>query len=94
VPLLEAPLGTWARVAYLNSPGDERLHRLSHFGIVPGALVKLHQVKPSVVVMLESSRVAMEESIARDILVWRKWHAEPASSADPPRRFRLRFWRD
>jgi Fe2+ transport system protein FeoA len=64
------PLGVSARVAYVNASSDERHHRLTHFGVVPGATVKLHQRKPTVVVMLENSRLAMEDCIARDIYVW------------------------
>jgi DtxR family Mn-dependent transcriptional regulator len=91
IPLTEVPVGKWVRVAYLNAGSDERLHRLSHFGVIPGNLIKLHQLKPSVVVMLESSRLAMEESIARDILVWRKWHDQPEGAATGSRG--LFFWR-
>ncbi len=73
VPLTEAPLGEAARIAYINSRGDLRQHRLAGFGIIPGAQVRLHQLKPSVVVSLESSRVAMEHGVARDIFVWKGW---------------------
>jgi DtxR family Mn-dependent transcriptional regulator len=71
VPLTEVPLGAMARIAYINSRGDVRQHRLAGLGVVPGAQVRLHQLKPAVVIALEHSRVAMEEAIARDILVWR-----------------------
>jgi DtxR family Mn-dependent transcriptional regulator len=81
VPLTEVPVGKWVRIAYLNAGTDERLHQLAHFGVVPGNLVKLHQLKPSVVVKLEGSRLAMEQAIARDILVWRKWLDEPQAEA-------------
>ena len=93
VPLTEAPVGTWARVAYISSGSDDRQHRLTHFGIVPGALVKLHQLKPSVIVLLESSRLAMEEPIAREIFVWKKWEEESASAQSPSRPSLLRFWK-
>jgi DtxR family Mn-dependent transcriptional regulator len=93
VPLTEAPVGTWARVAYISSGSDERQHRLTHFGIVPGALVKLHQLKPSVIVMLESSRLAMEEPIAREIFVWKKWEDENAVGQTASRPSLLRFWK-
>jgi DtxR family Mn-dependent transcriptional regulator len=91
IPLTEAPVGRWARVAYVNAISDERLHRLAHFGIIPGNKVKLHQLKPSVVVLVESSRLAMEEAIARDILVWRKNHDELEPEAKSGRG--LSFWR-
>jgi len=88
VPLTDVPLGVWARVAHVSSFGDERQHQLTHFGIVPGARVRVHQRKPAYVVALEGRRLAMEESVARSISVWRKWEEEPAR-APSPRRFRL-----
>jgi DtxR family Mn-dependent transcriptional regulator len=72
MPLTEAPVGKWVRVAYVVSTSDERQHRLSHFGIAPGSTIKVHQFRPAVVVMHEERRIAMEEAIARDIFVWKK----------------------
>jgi DtxR family Mn-dependent transcriptional regulator len=93
IPLTELPVGSWARVAYINSTSDERQHRLTQFGVLPNTSLKLHQLRPTVVVMLESSRLAMEEAVARDIFVWRRWQEAPAAEAAAPRRSRLRFWR-
>jgi DtxR family Mn-dependent transcriptional regulator len=73
----EVPVGTWVRIAYINSGSDERQHRLTHLGIMPGSLVKLHQLQPSIVLMLENNTVAMERAIARDIYVWNKCHDHP-----------------
>ena len=72
IPLTEAPIGSWVRVAYVVSTNDERQHRLSHFGIAPGSKIKVHQFRPAVVVMHEDRRIAMEEAIARDIFVWKR----------------------
>ncbi len=90
IPLVEVPVGTWARIAYINSVSDERQHRLSHLGIMPGQMIKLHQLKPSVVVALENTRVAMEKCIAQDIYVWKKWIAgtQEAQIEDG-----FRFWK-
>jgi DtxR family Mn-dependent transcriptional regulator len=76
VPLSEMPVGTLARIAYINSRGDVRQHRLAGLGVIPGAQVRLHQLKPAVVVALEHSRVAMEQAIAKDIFVWRSAQEE------------------
>jgi DtxR family Mn-dependent transcriptional regulator len=94
VPLTEVPVGKWARIAYLNAGTDERLHQLAHYGVVPGSRIKLHQLRPSVVVMLEGSRLAMEQAIARDILVWRKWLDEPEAETEAETAGRgWAFWR-
>jgi len=90
VPITEVPVGCRARVAYVCSRSDERQHQLAHFGIVPGSLVKVHQLRPAVILVVDGSMLAMEESTARDLLVWKGWHEEPASevrAAGPS------FWR-
>jgi DtxR family transcriptional regulator, Mn-dependent transcriptional regulator len=78
-PLTSVPVGAWARVAYVASKDDERHHRFAHFGIAPGNKVKMHQLRPSVIVVSEGSMLAMEESIARDIFVWKGWRDEEAA---------------
>jgi DtxR family Mn-dependent transcriptional regulator len=87
IPLLEMPIGIWGRIAYICSENDDRQHRLGRLGVLPGRAIKVHQVRPSLVAILESSRVAMEESIARDIFVWRKWDADATAAPPvPPRK--------
>ncbi len=93
IPLTELPVGVWARVAYINSSADDRQHRLEGFGVLPGTLIKLHQLRPAIVVSMEDSRLAMEEQVARDIYVWRSWKEEKGPQAREPRRSRFRFWR-
>ncbi len=93
IPLTDLPVGVWARVAYINSSSDERQHRLEGFGVVPGIPIKLHQLRPAIVVSMEDSRLAMEERVARDIYVWRSWKEAPAPEPTPARRPRFRFWR-
>ena len=70
VPLTEAPIAKWVKVSYVRSLKDERQHRLAHFGVAPGQLVKVHQLRPSVIVVLGDTRLAMEQSIAESIFVW------------------------
>ena len=72
-PLSQAPIGRRVRIAHIGSPDDKRQHKLAHFGIAPGNYIKLHQLKPSVVVMCDNSTLAMEDSIAKDIYVWKSW---------------------
>lgn len=79
VPLTEVPVGKWVRIAYVNSEQDERQHRLTHFNIVPGNMIKVHQRKPAVVVMQENMRLAMEQSIAENIFVWH----QPTETTNP-----------
>ena len=76
VPLTQVPPGTKVRVAHIRSPDDTRQHRLAHLGIVPGSYLRLHQLRPSVVVVCEGSTLAMEKGIAKDIYVWKSWSQE------------------
>ena len=71
VPLTQLSTGEEGRVAYLSSDSQSRLHKLMAFGISPGMTVKLHQHYPAIVLQCEHTQIAMEEEIARDILVWR-----------------------
>jgi DtxR family transcriptional regulator, Mn-dependent transcriptional regulator len=93
IPITELPVGVWARVAYINSTSDERQHRLEGFGLVPGTPIKLHQLKPAIVVSMEDSRLAMEERVARDIYVWRSWKETCAPETKTASQSRFRFWR-
>jgi DtxR family Mn-dependent transcriptional regulator len=76
VPLTSLPVGTWARVAYVASQSDELQHRLAHYDLCPGNRVKVHQLRPSIIVASEGAMLAMEEKIAREIFVWKGWHGD------------------
>ncbi len=92
IPLLEMPVGVWGRVAYICSENDERQHRLARLGVLPGRAIKVHQSRPSLVAILENARIAMEESIAHDIFVWRKWEADTAALPAVPTVPPLKSW--
>jgi DtxR family Mn-dependent transcriptional regulator len=63
-------IGEEARVAYLSAAQMTRLQKLSSFGIVPGATIRLLQRYPSFVLQCEETQVALEQEIARNIYVW------------------------
>lgn len=90
IPLTDVNVGEEAKVAYIKTISNSRMHKLSHFGIVPGTLVTVHQRYPSFVIVCENNQIALEEVIAREIYVWRKERA--ASPVEPPPRDRKR-WR-
>jgi len=64
------------------------MHKLSHFGIMPGATVKIHQRFPSFIVQCGNTQVAMEEAVAREVFVF-----APQAGEEPqqPKRRRWRF---
>ena len=95
VPLLDLDLGESARIAWVATGSDERLHALSSLQIRPGALVTLHQTRPSVVIEVEGASIAIDESVASAINVWAPEHetaeASPATGHQSgPRRRRHR----
>jgi DtxR family Mn-dependent transcriptional regulator len=82
VPLPELALGEKARIAWVSSGTDERLHALSSLQIRPGAVVTLHQTRPSVVIEVEGASIAIDEAVAAAINVWEP-EREPSPGPGP-----------
>jgi DtxR family Mn-dependent transcriptional regulator len=82
VPLTEVVIGATVRVAYVNSLSDTQQHELTHFDIVPGNVIRLHQLKPAVVIARDERMVAMEKAVAQNIFVWRNWREAGASAPE------------
>ena len=80
VPLTEVAIGSTVRVAYVNSLSDAQQHHLTHFDVVPGNAIRLHQLNPAVVIAREERMVAMEKALAQNIFVWRNWREEAAAT--------------
>lgn len=91
IPLTEARVGEEIKVAYINTGSNSRMHKLSHFGIVPGAFVSVHQRYPSFVIKCGNSQIALEEEIAGEIYVWRNRNLSTTFVSSVPRRKRWRF---
>lgn len=71
LPLIKMNIGSSAKISSINTRDDIRMHKLFSLGIVPGAVIKLHQVYPALVLEVEDNQVALEESIGKEINVWR-----------------------
>ena len=71
IPLVRLETGRTAKVAYISTSSHPRLHKLISFGLTPGVTLKVHQKSPSYVISCEQAELALEESVARDIYVWR-----------------------
>jgi DtxR family Mn-dependent transcriptional regulator len=84
VSLMEVPVGTETRVAFVKAPTDSQQHRLAYFGILPGEYVKLHQIRPAVIVVHNGFSLAMDSAMARHIYVWRNWE-QPAVAPQRPK---------
>lgn len=87
VSLDKVKVGDRVKVSYINTLSNSRMHKLSHFGILPGAEIGVHQRYPSFVVQCGNTQVAMEEEVAKDVFVL---YPQREDTLDGPRRKRWR----
>jgi DtxR family Mn-dependent transcriptional regulator len=64
--LKEMEVGKSAKVLFINVPA---MDRLASMGLVPGSIVRLQQKKPSYVLEVDETTVAIDEDIARGIYI-------------------------
>lgn len=64
--LTDIEVGTTAKVVFITTPAMEKLTAI---GLVPGETVKLQQKKPSYVIGIEETTLAIDEEIAKGIYV-------------------------
>ncbi|MGD8351922.1 MAG: metal-dependent transcriptional regulator [Nitrospirota bacterium] len=62
----DVEVGTRAKVMFINAPA---MDRLSSIGLVPGAVIKLQQKRPSFVIDIDETTIAIDEDIANGIFV-------------------------
>ena len=66
--LTDSEIGAEAKIVFITS---EPIDRLSSMGLTPGAVVKLIQKRPTYVLGIDETTVAMDEDIAKGIYVKR-----------------------
>jgi len=64
--LAESEVGKESRIIFINSPSVDRL---ASIGLVPGAIIKLGQKRPSFVLQVEETILAIDEELASGIYV-------------------------
>jgi len=69
VPLTELPVGTEAKIVFITTPFHQRLNRLVNLGVVPGGRITLVQRRPSYLLRLGSTEIAIDEQIAGEIYI-------------------------
>lgn len=96
-PLAELDIGASGRIAWVYAASDAQLHALDGLQLRPGAMVTLHQRRPSFVVECEGAHLALDDSLAQAVNVWAtdgpREAPEPGRPGDAPhgggaRRFR------
>jgi DtxR family transcriptional regulator, Mn-dependent transcriptional regulator len=63
--------GESARVIYLLTREHPEMHRLMQFGIIPGAIIRVHQIYPTFVIQIGQTQLAMENNVAKNIFIRR-----------------------
>lgn len=69
IPLSELKSGSQAKVIYIVTKHHQRLDRLTALGLIPGALVRVHQTMPTYVIKIGETDVALDSDITKDIYV-------------------------
>ena len=68
-PLADLLPGEQAKIVFITPGSHSRLDRLSAMGLVPGSIVKLHQKRPSYVIQLGETMIAVDKDITKEIFV-------------------------
>lgn len=68
-PLADLMPGEQGKIVFITPGSHSRLDRLSAMGVVPGSIVKLHQKKPSYVLQLGETMIAVDKDITKEIFV-------------------------
>jgi len=68
-PIQDLEPGTTGKIVFILPEAQVRLSRLSALGILPGASIKLLKKRPSVVLTVDETTIALEMDVAREIFV-------------------------
>ena len=70
-PLAELTPGEVGRIVFITPKSHARLDRLASLGIVPGSDIRLHQKRPTCVIQVGQTDVAIDSTVAGEIFVKR-----------------------
>jgi DtxR family Mn-dependent transcriptional regulator len=69
VRLVDFEVGLKGRIVFIVSTDTSRLNRLGSMGITPGSTIKLLQKKPSFVIQIDETSIAIDPDIAKEIYI-------------------------
>jgi len=72
VSLRDLELGRPARIVFMAQEFHRRVDRLGAYGVVPGSVVRVRQKRPSYVLELEGTSLALDPDVAQEIYVRRE----------------------
>ncbi|HKZ45965.1 MAG TPA: FeoA family protein [Thermodesulfobacteriota bacterium] len=68
-PLKDMEIGQSGRIVFIIPASHSRLDRLGSLGIVPGSIIRLHQKRPSFVIEIGETTLAIDYDITKEIYV-------------------------
>lgn len=71
-PLKDMEIGQSGRIVFIIPGSHSRLDRLGSLGIVPGSIIRLHQKRPSFVIEIGETTLAIDYDITKEIYVKRE----------------------
>lgn len=69
VRLSDFEIGSQGRIVFIIPSEAARINRLSSIGVAPGSTIRLLQKRPSYVIQIDETTIAIDPDIAREILV-------------------------
>lgn len=69
VRLTDFEVGLSGKIVFITPSEAARIGRLSSIGIIPGTVIKLIQRKPSVVLQMDETTIAIDPDLAKEIFV-------------------------
>jgi DtxR family transcriptional regulator, Mn-dependent transcriptional regulator len=68
-PLNDLALGEEGRVVFISTKVQERLEPLIAFGVIPGIIIQLKQRRPTFIIQIGETSIALDEAAVREIFV-------------------------
>jgi DtxR family Mn-dependent transcriptional regulator len=69
MPLSRLPINTSARIVNIKTNLGAVMHKLFDLGLYPGRTIRIHQLYPAYIVIIDQQEVALEAAIAEFIFV-------------------------
>ena len=69
VPLSHVEIGETVKLSYIVTTNHDYMHKLLSLGIVPGAIIKLHQKFPTYIIKTNEIQIALDNEVANLIYV-------------------------
>jgi DtxR family Mn-dependent transcriptional regulator len=71
VSLKDLAPGESGKITYIKPGNHSSFHQLISFGLHPGVIVTLHRKNPAFCIKFENTELALDESVAENIYVWK-----------------------